>query len=327
MKDELRYVMIKTRSKREVMTMDRIIFLDIDGVISPTDSDDHQVFNPDKKGMFDKQYYIKKAKEYKEANCMDYLDSYDMYVVETYWSTVACAKLKELLEATNSKLVMESSWIHSYGKNSMPGLLKMAGLEDYYLDIALGEDKLDGILKYLKAHPEIKDYIIIDDEDFWHLGNYFGHRFIQSDNVINDEDCVMAKMVLENQIAFKVSTNKIILTYLSDVVLMTDYHFSYSDDGKLLIVDGLKIMNKSLKKILMRYLIKEITMLAREFKCDDDFVIVANKRYFKGIKNNYLYTVVNQPLWINHEYKNKFNQACLIYGEFSSEEKVAKWQR
>ena len=77
--------------------MTKIVFLDIDGVISPTENNGHEVLHPERIGHYDEQYYLEAAKKHRQKYNMSYLDSYDMYVVDTCWSTLAMQKIKNLL--------------------------------------------------------------------------------------------------------------------------------------------------------------------------------------------------------------------------------------
>lgn len=307
--------------------MTKIVFLDIDGVISPTENNGHEVLHPERIGHYDEQYYLEAAKKHRQKYNMSYLDSYDMYVVDTCWSTLAMQKIKNLLLATDSKIVMESSWIHSYNEKNMPGLLAMAGLKDFYLDIAYGKDKLDGITKYLNNHPEVTDFVIIDDEDYWYLAQNYGFYLVQSNDVISDEDCLMAKDILQRRYRFTILDNDIYLWYDDKKILASKYRYSHNSRGKLLLVYQVRIFNKQMIKPAIRILIKQLTKYAYDLNCDDGFVLVANREYFKRIKTDFWFVVGYQRVNINGEFLTDINEAVMVHSEYSPLEKIELWEK
>ncbi len=306
--------------------MTKVVFLDIDGVIAPTESSKFPVLKPDKKGKYDQEYYHTMASNYQKKNQMDFLDGYDMYIVETGWSLTACNRIRQLLKQTNSKIVMESSWIHAYGKTSMPGLLKMVHLDQDYIDIAPGNDKLDGIQRYLKNHPEVDDFVIIDDEDYWNLSKQFGYHLIRTNDYFNDEDFDLAKMILDGAFEYKIDANSFNISVLNNLALIAKYHLCSSDHGQMLLVDQVVILNLNLQRLLMRFLIQELSHLAFKLDCDDGYVLVAKKAYFNGIKIHFWYNLVLERLNINHKYLTNDDQATLIHSEYSPYNYENEWK-
>ena len=125
----------------------RIIFLDIDGVLNNEQS-------PDRCG-----YYI----------------GIEDGKVEL---------LKQIVDATDAKIVLSSTWrlgIDNKGhrlENHIPYLkdkLSKQGLEIYDKTIQLtrsGDSRGTEINEWLSRHPEVKQWVVLDDEWFYDFGLY-----------------------------------------------------------------------------------------------------------------------------------------------------------
>ena len=107
----------------------RIIFLDIDGVLNNAKSNEESLTFP----------------------CID---------------DVNLRQLKNIVEATGARVVLTSTWKEDYLEDEavrrfLDDRLPICGVtEDRILD------RGKGILAYLSAHPEVKSYVILDDELF-----------------------------------------------------------------------------------------------------------------------------------------------------------------
>jgi len=85
-------------------------------------------------------------------------------------------RLKKIVEATDAEIVLVSSWKRHYVHYDMFGKylrnkLRKEGLEIY--DTTLDSEKQKGswyrgtgMLNWLAAHEEVKDWIVLDDEIF-----------------------------------------------------------------------------------------------------------------------------------------------------------------
>ena len=107
----------------------RIIFLDIDGVLNNAKSNEESLTFP----------------------CID---------------EVNLRHLKHVIEATGARVVLTSTWKEDYQEDEAVRRF----LEDRLPICGVTEDRIldrgKGILAYLSAHPEVKSYVILDDELF-----------------------------------------------------------------------------------------------------------------------------------------------------------------
>lgn len=118
----------------------KVIFLDIDGVLN------HE------------QHY-KWLMETNEPTPMQRTYPYAEF------SPVSCKLLKEVIDETNAKIVVSSSW-RLDGENRLNSLFKHFGLPRIYsttpcLNTARGIE----IDAWLSAHPEVDKYVILDDDE------------------------------------------------------------------------------------------------------------------------------------------------------------------
>lgn len=108
--------------------------------------------------------------------------------------------LKTIIEATQTKIVISSTWRHSglkimqeiWQERNLPG--EVVGVT---IDLGMHQDdegfwqsekRGDEIKQYLNIHPEISSYVIIDDDTDMleeQLGN-----FVQTSGNINHPDCI-----------------------------------------------------------------------------------------------------------------------------------------
>ena len=113
----------------------KVLFLDIDGVLCTARS--HHA--------------------YSSGNLWQYLDP------------VACRLIFKILQSTGAKIVISSDWRHFHDKCSMESILMNAGFEivsfheDWLTPSKLSASRGQEIGIYLRDHPEIKKYAIVDD--------------------------------------------------------------------------------------------------------------------------------------------------------------------
>lgn len=83
--------------------------------------------------------------------------------------------LKHIVDTTNARLVLSSTWRNSFAANleptdylstSLTSALKNEGLELYSKTEHLNDDRYTEIKTWLKNYPEINKFVIIDDNDF-----------------------------------------------------------------------------------------------------------------------------------------------------------------
>ena len=102
----------------------KVVLLDIDGVLQSSGS--RERFNVDRKVLVETL-----SKELK----VDYsqYDEYDVAAVYCDWDKEAIATLKHILDETGAKIVISSDWRNIRKPNKMRDLLRIHGLDLYYL--------------------------------------------------------------------------------------------------------------------------------------------------------------------------------------------------
>lgn len=117
----------------------RVIFLDIDGVLNS------------------ENFRWRVIKE----------ENYDPFDIDELDKKAVC-RLKKIVRETNAKIILSSSW--RWDKNSYEEVkqqLGAQGLEIFdstILDVCYTMSRTAEIQLYLDTHPEIKEYVILDDD-------------------------------------------------------------------------------------------------------------------------------------------------------------------
>ena len=148
----------------------RVVFLDIDGVLQPTDREDR--FNHD----LDETCRMLAEKFRDQGYLM--LDKYDVGAVYYDWSDVAVRNLKRLLDSCEAEIVLSTNWKDYRTMEDMRRLFRIHGLDEYITDvipIRRLTPKREEIAGYLKEHPKLQHYVVIDDED---MRRYFEGRMV-----------------------------------------------------------------------------------------------------------------------------------------------------
>lgn len=186
----------KNLEHRPCGKLDKVIFLDIDGVLQPWNSRERfeHIKEMDKvyKVLLD-QYGI----DYSQYN------DYDVGAVYFDWDKESVSELKRILEATGARIVISSDWRAYSTFERLVDFFRIHDLAEYVADFT--PLKLDHtllkkqnaayqsilhfrsieILEYLKEHPEIKSWVAIDD---MHLDRDLGENAVVTVSEMKKED-------------------------------------------------------------------------------------------------------------------------------------------
>lgn len=157
-----------------------IIFLDIDGVLQPLDSEERFNFKLDEL-----------RKNFAETIDPKYmgLDAYDIGAVYYDWDKNSVEYLKKLCEEFDSQIVLISDWRNYNPYPRMKLLFKIHHLDIFYRENAeyKGKNRVEDVKVFLQNHPEIKKFVIFDDYYTDGFSGNFPNNFIHCEEVIDNE--------------------------------------------------------------------------------------------------------------------------------------------
>lgn len=162
--------------RKDINFNNNIIFLDIDGVLQPYNNDYRFKYDLSKL-----QTYL--SEKYSNSIYLN-IDKFDLGACFYDWNEISIGILKELLNKTNSQLVIHSGWKDCLTKDEIIALFKIKDLDKYIIDVVDRGDKIKAIKKYIETHS-IDNYLIIDDSNFT---NDFGKNFYLTKDFIKEKD-------------------------------------------------------------------------------------------------------------------------------------------
>lgn len=180
----------------------KIIFLDIDGVIQHPSA--MKRFTVNRKSLVDRL---------SQELAIDYHQYNEFDVAAAYydWHPQAINLLKSIITKTNAYIVISSNWRNLLLPNKMKDLLKIHALDKYYLEdtpqitnISNYQDKLMlypnrvvEILTYLEDHPDITNYVVLDDLD---LSSGLDNHFVKTNNLLTEENANTCIKILQRKL-------------------------------------------------------------------------------------------------------------------------------
>ena len=171
----------------------KIIFLDIDGVLQP--SGYQYRFRCDMDLL---QKCL--AQQYNDDLYME-MSKYDIAAAYCDWEEDAVERLRSLIKKTGAKIVISSDWRSFNNLAKMKLLFKIYDLDEHVIDLTTEELKdcfRDGeIDDYLFHHPEISQFVIIDDRyEEWFMRR-FPDNFVKTYPKFEDKDYDLALKILK----------------------------------------------------------------------------------------------------------------------------------
>ena len=171
----------------------KIVFLDIDGVLQPYDSE-YRFYEKDNQ-------LIDKLSQKYNTDYYQY-SFYDLSAVYYDWNKQAISRLKYILNETQSKIIISSDWRNINYPNKMKDLLKIHNLDNYYFadNIIINDanslhEKRSKEINYSLNKYDIDNFVIIDDMK--KLEEYFKDNIVITNNIIGINDMNKAIKILK----------------------------------------------------------------------------------------------------------------------------------
>ena len=180
----------------------KIIFLDIDGVIQHPST--MKRFTVNHKSLVDR------LSQELEIDYHQY-NEFDIAAVYYDWHPQAISILQSIIYETDAYIVISSNWRNPVLPNKMKDLLKIHALDKYYLGdtpcitnipnyqdkLTLYQSRVVEILTYLEEHPNITNYVVLDDLD---LSQGLGDNFVKTDNLLTQEEADTCIKILKRKL-------------------------------------------------------------------------------------------------------------------------------
>ena len=140
-----------------------VVFLDIDGVLQPYDSENIFYEIDSKVKMLVKKLSEKYGIDFSQYNV------YDILAVYYDWHNDAVSRLMHILDETGAKIIISSDWRSNKKIYKMRDLLKIRNLDTYWLadnpiikKASLVENRALEINESLAKYP-IDNFVVLDD--------------------------------------------------------------------------------------------------------------------------------------------------------------------
>lgn len=170
-----------------------VVFLDIDGVLQPYDSD-CRLDNPDKDlvNVLSQKYNIDYTQYYWADVLAAYLD----------WHKNAITRLRTILDETSSKIIISSDWREEIHPYKMRDLLKIHNLDNYWIAdtfickkfIYYPQRRAIEINEAIKRFS-INNFVVLDDMKG--LIDYFPNNMVKTHNYLKEKDVKKALKILK----------------------------------------------------------------------------------------------------------------------------------
>lgn len=164
-----------------------VVFLDIDGVLQPYDSENNFYEINNKVKDLVRKLSIEQQIDFSKYNV------YDILAVYYDWNDEAVSRLKHILDETDSKIIMSSDWRSAKDVYKMRDLLKIRGLDKYWLadNIILKNGNSKEMIRALEIQDSLSrypvdNYVILDDMEG--LREYFPQNCVITYDYLKTRD-------------------------------------------------------------------------------------------------------------------------------------------
>ena len=173
-----------------------VIFLDIDGVLQPPDSQTRFRRNLEKLRRV-------LADELDDASYLDF-DKYDLGAIYHDWDKGAVERLRNLCEDFGAEIVVSSDWRLRKPVSVLKAYFRVHRLHGHVTDkTSEGEGaphyRAGEVKDYLDSHPEIERFVIIDDGYRKEFGELFPEQFVHTAVRIEAADEARARQILSRR--------------------------------------------------------------------------------------------------------------------------------
>lgn len=168
--------------------MNRVLFLDIDGVLNP--------FGATRLRPRDLLIGERLAKQYRNP-CYRHISSVTLWRVMHGWDLEAIRLLRRLCDEFTLSIVISSSWGLFHSLAELKALFALHGLGERVADkVTYGGSRKDDIEQYLRAHPTITIWLALDDLP---LPPHFPDHAIMTRRAFDRKDYEQARILLQKQ--------------------------------------------------------------------------------------------------------------------------------
>jgi hypothetical protein len=155
--------------------VEKVLFLDIDGVLQPGDARNRFKHINEMDKLYE-ELFAKYGIDYSAYS------KYDDTAVYYDWDKESLQEFRRILDTTGAKIVISSDWRHKKQLSCLQDFFRIHDMADYVIDFTPDLDnetchklretaeykdirqyRCIEILEYVKAHPEVKKWVAIDD--------------------------------------------------------------------------------------------------------------------------------------------------------------------
>lgn len=169
-----------------------VIFLDIDGVIQPLGSQERHSHD---------LVALRERLATERSSEFLTLDQYDIGAVYYDWPAKNVSAIKRLCREGNAQIVISSAWRRSKTLQQLQRLFSLHELETWVIDLTPdlegnGRTRADEIQAWLEIHPEVTNYVILDDDYERAYARQFPGKYVICRSYLTEAEITAALEIL-----------------------------------------------------------------------------------------------------------------------------------